>query len=109
MRAIIAPKSKNKHLVTWEPATKHTLKIGILTSGRRPETDIYLTKTLKGNWLANYKHFTFIFPGQAIRPGIAQTASIMPESSMQGFMYFGKYIINHIFNLSQHSYTKQYK
>ena len=95
--------------MTWEPATKHTLKIGILTSGRRPETDIYLTKTLKGNWLANYKHFTFIFPGQAIRPGIAHAASIMPESSMQGFMLCGKYIINPVFNLSQHSYIKQYK
>ena len=59
--------------------------------------------------MANYKHFTFIIPGQAIRPGIAQTASIMPEYSMQGFMLCGKYIINPVFNLSQHSYKKQYK
>ena len=95
--------------MTWEPATKHTLKIGILISGRRPETDIHLTKTWKEIGLANQQHFTFIFPGQAIRPGIAHAASIMPESSMQGFMHFGKYIINPIFNLSQHSYIKQYK
>ena len=59
--------------------------------------------------MANYKHFTFIIPGQAIRPGIAHAASIMPEYSMQGFMLCGKYIINPVFNLSQSNINKNIK
>ena len=86
MRAIIAPKSKNKHLVTGEPATKHTLKIGILTSGRRPETDIYLTKTLKGNRTGQSTTLHFHLSWSVIRLGIAQAASIMPESLVPGFV-----------------------
>ena len=72
------------YLVTWESATKHTLNIEILVSGRRLVADIHSTANLKGNWLANQQHFTFYLSWLVIRLGIAQAASILPESLVPG-------------------------